>query len=69
MSEPDVRRVLNIYCVVCHNQVLLTGDLALDKVDASNPSSNPETWEKVITRLRTGTMPPGGMPPPRSGNL
>ena len=63
-SEPDVRRVLNIYCVVCHNQVLLTGDLALDKVDASNPISNPETWEKVITRLRTGTMPPGGMPRP-----
>ena len=63
-DEPDVRAVLNTYCVACHNQALFTADLALDTVDASNPSSHPETWEKVITRLRTGTMPPGGVPRP-----
>jgi len=63
-AEPDVRGVLNTYCVVCHNQQLLTGDLALDRVDASNPNADPETWEKVITKLRTGTMPPAFMPRP-----
>jgi len=63
-SEPDVRGVLNMYCVACHNQQLLTAGLTLDAVDASNPNAHPETWEKVITKLRTGTMPPGGMPRP-----
>ncbi len=62
-AQPDVRGVLDQYCVACHNQALLTADLALDTVDALNPSADPETWERVITKLRAGMMPPGGVTP------
>ena len=61
-SEPNLQAFINRYCVVCHNQALATADLVLDTLDASNPSAHPETWEKVITKLRWGTMPPAGMP-------
>ncbi len=61
-----VQGVINQYCVACHNQNLLTADLALDTVDAANPASHPETWEKVITKLRAGAMPPAGIPRPDS---
>lgn len=53
--------MLDTYCVTCHNQRLKTAGLALDGVDASAPHANPELWEKVITRLRAGSMPPAVM--------
>lgn len=58
------RAVLNQYCVVCHNDQLHTAGLVLSKLDIANASEGAETWEKVIGKLRTGAMPPVGMPRP-----
>ena len=58
------RAMLDTYCVGCHNQRLKTAGLTLDTVDASAPHINPEVWERVITRLRAGSMPPPGRPRP-----
>ena len=63
----DVRAVLDSYCVVCHNQGGAPADLGLDTLDAAFPGEHPDTWEKVITKLRTGTMPPAWMPRPDRG--
>ena len=59
-----VRAMLDTYCVTCHNQRLKTAGLALDAVDVTAPHANPEVWERVITRLRAGSMPPAGRPRP-----
>jgi hypothetical protein len=56
--------MLDSYCVTCHNQRLKTAGLALDGVDVTAPHTNPEVWERVITRLRAGSMPPPGRPRP-----
>lgn len=56
--------MLDRYCVGCHNERLLTGGLALDGLDATTPAANAEVWERVIQKLRTGTMPPAGRPRP-----
>jgi mono/diheme cytochrome c family protein len=56
--------MLDTYCVACHNQRLKTAGLALDTVDAAAPHTNPDTWERVITRLRAASMPPAGRPRP-----
>src|SRR5688572_9094663 len=61
---PNLRATLDTYCVTCHNQRLKTAGLTLDAIDATSPHTNPETWEKVIARLRAGTMPPAGRPRP-----
>jgi len=56
--------VLDHYCVTCHNERLKTAGLILDNVDVRNPPAGAEVWEKVIRKLRTGTMPPAGLPRP-----
>src|SRR5207245_389247 len=58
------RAVLDKYCIVCHNQRAKTAGLMLDQAGLNNPPANAEVWEKVIRRLRAGTMPPLGMPRP-----
>jgi mono/diheme cytochrome c family protein len=58
------RVLLNQYCVTCHNEQLRTAGLVLGKLDVANVPEGAETWEKVIGKLRTGAMPPTGMPRP-----
>jgi hypothetical protein len=38
--------------------------LSLAQADASTPALQPELWEKVVRRLRTGVMPPPGAAQP-----
>src|SRR5687767_9119068 len=61
-SSPRV--FLDTYCVTCHNQKLRTAGLALDNLDATKPHANAEVWERVIGKLRAGSMPPPGSPRP-----
>ena len=56
--------VLNRYCITCHNEKLKTADLILSKLDVENPGADAATWEKVARKLRTGQMPPAGLPRP-----
>ncbi len=56
--------VFDKYCVSCHNQRLRTAGFAIDSLDATNAAANPEAWEKVIAKLRAGSMPPPGRPRP-----
>ena len=58
------REVLDRYCVTCHNQSLATADLLLDQADVERVSENAGLWSKVVQKLRTGAMPPAGMPRP-----
>jgi hypothetical protein len=59
-----LRGVLDTYCIGCHNQRLRTGGMALDSVDPATPGLNPDLWERVIAKLRAGSMPPPGRPRP-----
>jgi mono/diheme cytochrome c family protein len=61
-STPTPRAFFDTYCVTCHNQKLHTAGLALDTVDLTHPTANAEVLEKVIGKLRAGSMPPPKMP-------
>src|SRR5260370_2357289 len=54
--------VLDTYCIACHNEKLRTAGLTLDTLDVTKPGANAEVWERVIAKLRAGSMPPQGMP-------
>jgi mono/diheme cytochrome c family protein len=54
------RATLDRYCVGCHNERTKSGGLVLENTDLAAVSSNAEMWEKVVRRLRAGTMPPQG---------
>jgi mono/diheme cytochrome c family protein len=58
------RAMLDQYCVTCHNQKLRTAGLALDNLDVTRPGDHAEVWERVIAKLRAGSMPPAGRPRP-----
>ena len=63
-SPAALRAVLDRYCVGCHNRQLRTANLMLDAMDAASVGGAAAVWEKVIGKLRMGTMPPPGRPRP-----
>jgi mono/diheme cytochrome c family protein len=64
MTAASTREVLDEYCVRCHNDRTRVAGLALDTTDLSHVSTEAETWERVIVKLRAQTMPPAGGPRP-----
>jgi cytochrome c5 len=67
-SAPQ-RKLLDQYCVTCHNQRLKTANLMLDKMDVERIADGAEVWEKVVRKIHGGTMPPVGMPRPDQATL
>jgi len=63
-ATPAPRTVLDRYCVTCHNQRAKTAGLALDALDLARVIDRAEVWEKVVRKIRTGAMPPAGLPRP-----
>src|SRR2546430_7813471 len=61
-ATSSARAVFDKYCITCHNQKLHTAGLELDSLDTANPVAHAEALEKVIAKLRAGSMPPPGMP-------
>ena len=57
------------YCATCHSEKLKTAGLSLETLDLSRVPANADTWEKVIRKLHTGSMPPQGMPRPAQPEL
>jgi hypothetical protein len=66
---PAPRAFLDKYCVDCHSDGGRGGGLTLESLDVVNIPAGAETWEKVIRKLRTGAMPPQGMPHPDLAEL
>jgi cytochrome c551/c552 len=59
--EPQQKpALLNQYCITCHNQRLKTAGLLLDTMDLEHVGKDAAAWEKVVTKIRTGMMPPSG---------
>ena len=55
---PSYQSLLDRYCITCHNENLRTAELVLSMLDVEKISEEPEIWEKVVKKLRTGAMPP-----------
>lgn len=64
-QTPAVAQALTTrYCATCHSQKLKTGGVVLEGLDFSNVGANAEVLEKVVHKIRTGEMPPKGLPRP-----
>src|ERR1051326_742558 len=61
---PPAKAVMQQYCAGCHNARLKTAGLVLNTADIANVQTDPDLWEKVARKLRTGEMPPTGRPRP-----
>src|SRR5580704_1998873 len=58
------RALIKQYCSGCHNDSLKSGGMSLTRLNLAHPAESAELAEKVIRRLRTGLMPPPGLPRP-----
>jgi len=58
------RELLDAYCIGCHNRRLKTAGLQIDALNLQQVAANRPEWEKIVTKLRTGEMPPPGRPRP-----
>ena len=61
--------VVKQYCVVCHNDVMLTGNLTLSDFDVASAPEMAVRAEKMIVKLRAGMMPIPGAPRPSPDTL
>ena len=60
----DDQAIVKRYCLSCHNDRLKTAGLTLEGISAEPIGSAPAMWEKVVSKLRSGAMPPAGRPRP-----
>jgi len=63
------RPLFDQYCVSCHNDRLKTGNLVLTGIDANDARQHAALLEKVVRKLRGGSMPPAGSPRPDAATL
>lgn len=62
---PDRQQAfINGYCIGCHSAKLKTGGLALEGLDIHHVADHADVWEKVLQKVRSGEMPPKGLPRP-----
>jgi Protein of unknown function (DUF1592)/Protein of unknown function (DUF1588)/Protein of unknown function (DUF1587)/Protein of unknown function (DUF1585)/Protein of unknown function (DUF1595)/Planctomycete cytochrome C len=54
------RAVFDKYCITCHSQKTHTAGVDLESLDITKLSAKPDLIEKVIAKLRAGSMPPPG---------
>ena len=61
--ERDVQPLLANNCASCHNDELASGGLDLAKFStASSMIQHRDGWERIVQKVRTGEMPPEGLP-------
>jgi hypothetical protein len=60
-----VRGILENTCSACHNAQVASGGLnLLPLAKSASVAENRETWQRVVQKLRSGEMPPKGIPRP-----
>ena len=59
-TDSTLNAVIDEYCVRCHSDRRLSGDMSLESFDAGTPEANARLAEKIIHKLRAGMMPPVG---------
>ena len=63
--QASVQPILTQTCQNCHNDKLMSGGLNLTPfLDPASLSNNRDDWERILTKLRAGEMPPKNMARP-----
>jgi len=60
----SLRPVVDRYCVSCHSARVKTAGIVLEGMDGASVVHDPAVWEKAVRKLRSGAMPPQGLPRP-----
>ena len=69
IAPEELTEVVERYCVRCHNERRLRGNLSLEDFDVLSAPQQAATAEKMIVKLQAGMMPPPGANRPSSDTL
>ena len=62
---PDVFTFVKKNCVACHNATVTNGDVNLAAFETAHSfDENRETWERAVSKIKTGEIPPPAMKKP-----
>jgi hypothetical protein len=61
--------VIDQYCVRCHSDRRMTGNLSLETFDVAQAPAQAEMGERIIRKVRAGMMPPPGANAPAGDTL
>ncbi|MGD1068606.1 MAG: DUF1592 domain-containing protein [Bryobacteraceae bacterium] len=68
--DRDVRPVIAGTCAGCHSATLASGGLNLVALNsAATIAAQQEIWEKILQKVRSGEMPPKGVPRPPQATM
>ncbi len=68
--EHTVQPFLAKNCYACHNAKMKTADVDFTRFKTDESTNEaPELWEKAAEKLKTGAMPPKGMPRPKQADI
>src|SRR5688572_25862305 len=59
--------VFTRYCLTCHTDALRrrgTVPAAFETLDVTRVAGDAKAWESIVRKMRSGLMPPAGMPRP-----
>ncbi|HVW84188.1 MAG TPA: DUF1592 domain-containing protein, partial [Bryobacteraceae bacterium] len=63
--DENVRPILSKTCSGCHNEKLASGGLNVALfMDAATLGTKRDAWERILSKLQAGEMPPKGIPRP-----
>lgn len=62
-------KLIDGYCIDCHNSEDWAGSLALDVLELGNVGAEPEVWETAVNKLRGRLMPPAGEKQPSQDDV
>ena len=68
-TAADLNDVVQDYCVRCHSERRLTGNLSLEGFDVERADEAAAVSERMILKLRAGMMPPAGANRPAGDTL
>ena len=68
-SPEELTDVVETYCVRCHSDRRLRGNLSLEEFDVESAAEMAPTAERMIRKLRAGMMPPAGANRPEGDTL
>ncbi|HML18355.1 MAG TPA: DUF1587 domain-containing protein, partial [Bryobacteraceae bacterium] len=63
-AQPSPQALVGKYCIACHSAKAKTAGIVLEGLDFSHPGANAAVLEKALRKVRTGEMPPAGLPHP-----
>jgi len=69
LAPTAARAVIEQYCLTCHDNDKMKGELTLEAFDPAKADAHPQIAEKIVRKLRAGMMPPPGKERPPAETL